>query len=101
MPIARTVVGIPDHALDRECIGLGPRIIEVELENGTVITRRVGHASGGPDNPLRWEQIVWKLHDSASRAAVPLGGPVLDRVVAMVAALDDIDDTAFIPSALA
>ena len=101
VPIARTVVGVPDQTLDRECIGLGPRVIDVELRNGTVITRRVDHASGGPDNPLRWAQIVQKLHDCATRAASPLGGPVIDRVVAMIAALEDIDDAARIPSALA
>ncbi len=100
VPIARTVVGVADEALDRECVGLGPRIIEVELRNGTVITRRVDQASGGPDNPLRWEQIVQKLNDSASRAASPIGETVLDRVVAMVASLQDLDDAASIPSTL-
>jgi hypothetical protein len=44
---------------------------------------------------------VRKLHECATRSARPLDGSVLDRVVAMVAALEDNEDAASIPAALA
>ena len=88
-PVARLVVGVPDRELDADVTGLGARVLEVDLADGTTRTVRVDHAPGGPEQPLTWDDVVAKLHDCARRSARPLRDEQLTALVHAVAALRD------------
>ncbi|MEZ4331099.1 MAG: MmgE/PrpD family protein [Myxococcota bacterium] len=99
-PIARRVEGVADEALDEVCRGLGPRVIEVILRDGTVLVERLDHASGGPERPLRWSDLMDKLEDCARLAALPLAPRATAKALAAIQDLESCDDVSWLPGLL-
>lgn len=58
--------------------------VRVTLRDGTVVTGGVDRSSGGPDNPLTYDQLVAKYTGNA--------GPGADDVLTLVEKLDTLDD---------
>ncbi|MEO8692379.1 MAG: MmgE/PrpD family protein [Acidimicrobiales bacterium] len=94
VPVARRVVGIADHALAPIAGSVGPKIVEVTLTDGAVLSARVDHGKGSPACPFTWDESVAKFEDCASRAARPIEPAVRREVVDLVARLDEVDDVA-------
>jgi 2-methylcitrate dehydratase PrpD len=53
---------VPDEQLER-LMPLRVAIVEVELRDGTHLTRRVDDVRGTPKNPMTREEVVAKAHD--------------------------------------
>ncbi|MEO5843027.1 MAG: MmgE/PrpD family protein [Acidimicrobiales bacterium] len=100
VPVARRVVGIADDALAAIPGSVGPKIVEVTLTDGSVLSARVDHGKGSPANPFTWAESVAKFEDCSSRAAQPIGPAAQREVVDLVARLDEVADVARLASLL-
>lgn len=100
-PIARLVEGVADESLDRACRGLGPRVVEVTLRDGTVLVERVDHAPGGPELPFSWAELEQKFDDCARLAAVALPDGANASLFAAIRTLESCTDSSSLPALLA
>jgi 2-methylcitrate dehydratase PrpD len=53
---------------DRKSLGKGFTLLEIELNNGDKISRRLGKPKGDPTNPLSWDELFEKYSDCGKRS---------------------------------
>jgi 2-methylcitrate dehydratase PrpD len=92
VPVARKVEGIADPALGGESGGLGPRVVEVELRDGDILSARVVTGRGSPESPLGWDDLEAKLRDCARHAARPIDESRLRELASAVRELERVED---------
>ena len=71
---------------------LVPIDIEIEMDDGRVLTRRVSDVYGTPANPMTREAQLEKFHANCAGAARPLPRAQADELVAAVDGLENLDD---------
>ncbi|MET9327440.1 MmgE/PrpD family protein [Tsukamurella sp. NPDC003166] len=76
--------------------------VEITTVDGAVHTSRplVNGAKGGPDNPVGWTELADKFRDCAQNAAVPVDERAVERVISVVADLENVRDVAEVIDAL-
>ena len=74
--------------------------VEIRLRDGRVLSRKADGVPGDPRHPIAQAQLEAKFRDCVSFAARPLAGQNIDRAVAMINALESLDDAADIVRAL-
>jgi 2-methylcitrate dehydratase PrpD len=79
---------VPDAELEK-LIPVRVAIVEVTLDNGKVITERVEHVRGTPENPMTREEVVAKARELI---APVLGAAKCDTLIERVLALDAVKD---------
>ena len=94
LPVARKVEGVADSELEDRPGTLGPRVVEVLMRDGRVLSKRVESGRGSPDDPLGWSDLEAKFADCATRAARPIDSGRLRELVSVVRGLEQVDDVA-------
>lgn len=75
-------------------------IVEVTLLDGRSASMRVDTPVGHPSNPISAEMLETKFYACAQHSALDLSRESLERVVDLVAHIEDVDDVALIPHLL-
>jgi 2-methylcitrate dehydratase PrpD len=65
--------------------------VRIRTRDGTELTARVERARGAPERPLGPSELAGKFRDCAARV---LGGPQIDRAMALIRSLEDVPDVA-------
>ncbi|MBW2233513.1 MAG: MmgE/PrpD family protein [Deltaproteobacteria bacterium] len=92
LPVARKVEGVADPELEGRPGELGPRVVEVFLRDGRVLSQRVESGRGSPDMPLDWADLEAKFADCATRAARPIDAGRLREITSALRELEQVDD---------
>jgi 2-methylcitrate dehydratase PrpD len=79
---------VPDAELEK-LIPLRIAIVEVTLNDGKVVTERVEHVRGTPENPMTREEIVAKARELMT---LVLGASTCDALIERILALDSVKD---------
>ncbi|MCS5498233.1 MmgE/PrpD family protein [Cnuibacter physcomitrellae] len=98
--LARRVRWQRDASFRRGADGFGPAEVELVLKDGRRLRARVDQPRGHPDDPLSWDDLVAKFHQSVSAAAEPLPASVTATFADRVDGLEEIDDIAGLMSIL-
>ena len=77
-----------------------PAIVEVKMKDGKVYSNRVDIAPGDPKDPLSFEGIAEKFRYCCGFAAKPIPEENQDKVISMIANLEDVADVSEIASLL-
>jgi len=80
--------------------GMTPGRVELKTHEGKVFTEEVGFPYGHPENPTTVADSVRKFRECAARAASPMHGDAVDRVLSMMNHLEDQPDVGAISSML-
>jgi 2-methylcitrate dehydratase PrpD len=72
--------------------GLDPSIVEIKTKTGEKYSTRTDFVYGHYRNPMTMEAIIDKFKDCASYSATPLSQDRLEKAVAMVVKLEEMDD---------
>ena len=73
---------------------ISPAIVKILARNGKTYTKRVDFALGDPRNPMSFDDIAAKLRACAAAAVKPLSGENAEKVVQMIACLEEVTDVA-------
>ncbi len=87
-----------DHRWERL---MAPTTIEVRLEGGDLLRKRVEVMKGHPLNSLTWEELTRKFSRCATFAARPFPGKETGRIIETVRHLDELEDVAELVGLLA
>ena len=98
--VARRVRWALDPALQRDTNGYGIGVVEVELNDGTVLRHETQYPRGHPRNPLSWNDLVVKFRQCAEASASPVSQSVIDEVVGLVESLEVLPDAGVIVETL-
>jgi 2-methylcitrate dehydratase PrpD len=79
---------VPDAELEK-LIPVRVAIVEVTLNDGKVVTERVEHVRGTPENPMTREEIVAKARELMTPV---LGALTCDALIERILALDGVKD---------
>jgi 2-methylcitrate dehydratase PrpD len=66
--------------------------VEIRLEDGRVLSRKVDSVPGDPRNPVTREMLEAKFRDCVSFAAVPLAGRNVDAAIELIRDLENMSD---------
>lgn len=69
-----------------------PAVLEVRTRDGAEMSERVLANRGGPDRPLRTEELETKFRENALRVLDEVGAESLKDIIARMETLDDIRD---------
>lgn len=73
--------------------GYCPAKIEIKLKNGrTLLAEQGGGRYGHPERPVSKEDLTQKFRECAAFSARPLSKSTVDKIIAMVDKLEDVDD---------
>ena len=75
--------------------------VEVRLNDGRVLSRRVAGVPGDPHNPVTRDMIEAKFRDCVAFAASPIPQPDVERAVSLVRDLEKLSDVSEIMQVLA
>ncbi|MFQ6111399.1 MAG: MmgE/PrpD family protein [Nitrospinota bacterium] len=78
-----------DHKRDRL---MAPTTVEVRLEGGGLLKKKVEVMKGHPLNPLSWEELTGKFSRCVTFAARPFSGEQTGRIIETVRHLDQLED---------
>ncbi len=73
--------------------GMSPGVVEIRTKAGAVHTRRRDIPLGDYRNPIGMADVVAKFRDCVRHSAMPLDPSKVDRVIEMVAHLEDVQDS--------
>jgi 2-methylcitrate dehydratase PrpD len=93
--LGRKVEWSLDPSLARGANGFGIGRVEIEHEDGTVVSAETEYPLGHPDNPLSWAQIVRKFGQCVAVSALERDD-VADEIVELVENLESLPDAAMI-----
>jgi 2-methylcitrate dehydratase PrpD len=68
--------------------------VEIKLRNGRVLTRKADGVPGDPRHPVSPAQLEAKFRDCVSFAAKPVSQQNIDRAIALIGDLENLDDAA-------
>lgn len=68
---------------------LTPVALDMKLTDGTVLSLRVDHVYGAPENPMSREAVLEKFHGNCARSA---DAPSPVQAEALIAAVDDLEN---------
>jgi 2-methylcitrate dehydratase len=71
---------------------IGPSKVEIELIDGTSLSKELQVAYGHPKNPLSWQDLTEKFRECTACSQTPLSEENTDRIIEMVSRLEEIDD---------
>ncbi|MBI2832127.1 MAG: MmgE/PrpD family protein [Chloroflexi bacterium] len=71
---------------------MGPGMVEIELTDGKVYSRRVDVAYGNPRNPITPQDLADKFRNCALSSAKPLPERNVEKIIEMVGHLEEVDD---------
>jgi 2-methylcitrate dehydratase len=80
-----------DPLLDTQAAGRfsEPAVVEIHMKDGRVFSVRTDAASGDPEKPLGWDNVVQKFEPLATPVA---GAEKVGEMIALVGELDTLDD---------
>jgi 2-methylcitrate dehydratase PrpD len=70
---------------------LEPGRVEISTARGTY-TKQVDFPSGGPQNPVSYEDCAAKFRDCASYSIKPVSGETIERIIDTVSRLEEVKD---------
>jgi 2-methylcitrate dehydratase PrpD len=79
---------VPDAELEK-LIPVRVAIVEVTLNDGKVLTERVEHVRGTPENPMTREEVVAKARELMTPV---LGASTCDALIERILAIDGVKD---------
>ena len=79
---------VPDSELEK-LIPVRVAIVEVTLNDGKVLTERVEHVRGTPENPMTREEVVAKARELMTPV---LGASTCDALIERILAIDGVKD---------
>src|SRR5450759_3036193 len=79
---------VPDEELER-LIPVRVAIVEVTLNDGTLLSERVEHVRGTPENPMTRDEVVAKARELM---APVLGASTCSTLIERVLTLDNVKD---------
>jgi 2-methylcitrate dehydratase PrpD len=79
---------VPDAELEK-LIPVRVAIVEVTLNDGKILTERVEHVRGTPENPMTREEVVAKARELMTPV---LGASTCDALIERILALDSVKD---------
>jgi len=68
--------------------------VEIHLRDGRTLSRKADGVPGDPRNPIARAQLEAKFRDCVSFAAKPVARPNIDRAIALINDLENLDDAA-------
>jgi 2-methylcitrate dehydratase PrpD len=99
--LAQRITTTVDVELERlHGVGVGPSIVEVRLNDGRMLTRRVDYCKGHPKNPMQFDDCAEKFRRCAAFAEQPLPAHAVEAVIDAVANFEKLDDVERIVSLL-
>ncbi len=75
---------------------LVPAEVELVLDDGTRLTRRISALPGSPENPMTPADEAEKNRDCLARGVSPLSQEAIDRLIARIADIEALDDVALL-----
>lgn len=92
--LSNKVTWQPDSECDRQYgTGLSKARVEIKLRGGKVVScEQKGFRYGNPKNPISKGELVEKFRDCISYSASPLPKDSVEKVIEMVANLEEVDD---------
>ncbi len=97
--VARKVSGVLEPSMNRH--GVGPGRVTMKLKDGRVLVEEVEDFLGSINNPMSIAQCADKFRECAGFAVKPLSGTTVEKVIKLVANLEELDDVSEITSLLA
>ncbi|MDY7019337.1 MAG: hypothetical protein SU899_04630, partial [Chloroflexota bacterium] len=94
LEIAHKVV--PKLAPELTTREISPAIVQIEINDGKVYSKRVDFALGDPRNPMNFEDIMVKFRACAAEAIKPLSEENVEELIKKVARLEQLDDVAHV-----
>jgi len=77
-----------------------PAIVEIHSKNGEVYSKRIDYALGSPENSMSFDDVAQKYKDCCSFSFKPISTENQDKVIEMIARLEEITDVCQITSLL-
>ncbi len=68
--------------------------VQIRLRDGRTLSRKADGVPGDPRNPIARAQLEAKFRDCVSFAAKPVARPNIDRAIALINDLENLDDAA-------
>ncbi|MEQ1773902.1 MAG: MmgE/PrpD family protein [Burkholderiales bacterium] len=91
--MAQRITTAVDAELERaHGVGIGPSIVEAKLRNGSTLTRRVDYCKGHPRNPMQFDDCAEKFRRCAAFAARPLPAQSVEKIITLIAHLEQLED---------
>jgi len=88
--IARKVSAVLDTSMDRH--GVGPGGVIITMNDDTEYTEEVEHCLGSVERPMTFEDCAVKFRECAACSIKPLPADTVERVIDMIARLEELDD---------
>lgn len=101
-PVVNSLTSKLDVEMDPTLTGgtIEPTRVTVTLNDGRILTEQVDIPSGSPEKPFSAAEVRKKLEDCNSVSIKPFPGHQLDRLIATVASLQELEDVAELASLL-
>ena len=97
--VAQVVVPVDDPSLDWGLELPAGRVV-ITTRDGRRRERAGDAVPGSADNPMSWQDVVEKFRDNAAAAATPPSEDSVERVIDLVAGLEELADAAEVIRAL-
>ena len=88
--VAQKVTARLDTTMNRH--GVGPGGVIINMEDGAEYTEEVEHCLGSVERPMTFEDCTKKFRECAAFAIKPLPADTVDKVITMIARLEELDD---------
>jgi len=92
LQIAQKVTPKYDEQLTRVKKGREPGIVVIRMKDGKAYSKRVDVPYGHSEKPLAWKDLIRKFRDCVSHSAKPVPEENVERVINLVAKLEEVDD---------
>ncbi len=87
---AQKVSAVLDTSMDRH--GVGPGGVIITMNDGTEYTDEVEHCLGSVERPMTFEDCTVKFRECTACSIKPLPADTVERVIDMIARLNELDD---------
>jgi len=84
----------PKLELDQWPMVVKPHVVEVHMRDGRVYSERVEYPKGDPENPFTPDEEEMYFRDLTSFSAKPLGTEKIEKVISLIATMEDVQDAA-------
>jgi 2-methylcitrate dehydratase PrpD len=93
--LGRRVEWTLDARFQRGANGYGLGRVEIEYDDGTLVSAETEYPLGHPEHPLSWRQVVRKFRECVAVSALDVDG-IADALIAVVEQLETLPDAGLI-----